>query len=278
MEIDIKKIIDCVKNDGHHIIEVLDKPKFVKKSKDLGEIFILGKIRGTKRKTIGYNTSRYIIVCTKCNSDIEMYDKPFFPQLNDIDSGRVNYPCGCSENHQHNERQYALKINRKRKGSISVSGFKGKFRGGESRALCKCEVCLHEWDTQAKILLNENGKGCPMCAKYGFKKDKPAWFYVYKYVLYSGEIIYKYGITNRSPKSRSQNTVVAGDVSKTEEMFKINFDVGIDAENLELLVSNIFKNGRGYYKGSSFISGHTETLSESDGILLLEKIKNGEIK
>lgn len=64
----------------------------------------------------------------------------------------------------------------------------GDYINGKTKTTFKC-VCGNIWmSTPGNIL---KGQGCPSCAEYGFKLNKPAWIYVIDF----GEFI-KYGITN----------------------------------------------------------------------------------
>lgn len=84
--------------------------------------------------------------------------------------------------------------------------------------------CLngHRWKAIPNNILK--GQGCPSCAQYGFKPDKPAILYYIKIGTY-----YKIGITNRSVQERFKN-----DRDKSIEIIRlINFDKGSEAKALE---------------------------------------------
>lgn len=52
----------------------------------------------------------------------------------------------------------------------------GEYRNHKSKAVCRCTVAGHEWPTSVDKLLN-GGHGCPACAGYGYKTDKPGTLY-----------------------------------------------------------------------------------------------------
>lgn len=85
-------------------------------------------------------------------------------------------------------------------------------------------LCLegHTWKARPQNILK--GTGCPNCAKYGFKPDKPAILYYIKIGIY-----YKIGITNRTIEDRFRR-----DKDKSIEILKIiEFSNGYDARQLE---------------------------------------------
>jgi hypothetical protein len=64
----------------------------------------------------------------------------------------------------------------------------GEYSNNNTKTLFGCE-CGHQWEASPVNI--KNGRGCPVCAEYGFNPSKPAWEYVFKRDGYI-----KYGITN----------------------------------------------------------------------------------
>lgn len=45
-----------------------------------------------------------------------------------------------------------------------------------AKVLCRCKICSHEWSAQPSGL--KSNKGCPRCAKYGFKRHDAGKLYI----------------------------------------------------------------------------------------------------
>lgn len=56
------------------------------------------------------------------------------------------------------------------------------------------------WSANVSSVLG--GVGCPSCAEYGFKENKPAYIYLLQVVVDGRSIGIKCGITNNDPKKR----------------------------------------------------------------------------
>ena len=110
----------------------------------------------------------------------------------------------------------------------------------------KCLACNNIWDSIPTNILS--GRGCPNCAIYGFKENKPA----VTYCIYFKELdLYKVGITNNFISRMKQFGY------KPEIIFVREFELGKDAKELETQwLENIkdYKINTGELK-----SGNTET-------------------
>ena len=51
-----------------------------------------------------------------------------------------------------------------------------KIKKSHTKVLCRCKICRHEWNAAPFEL--ERGKGCPRCAKYGFKRYSIGKLYI----------------------------------------------------------------------------------------------------
>lgn len=78
----------------------------------------------------------------------------------------------------------------------------------------KCDVCSHEWKTNAGIILK--GRGCPQCAEYGYNPGKPGTLYAIRSDC--GQYV-KIGITNNFKRRfRKLKRVTPFDVSVIERI------------------------------------------------------------
>lgn len=147
---------------------------------------------------------------------------------------------------------------------ITISNYCGKTTG-ISTFLCKCG---NQWKTTLTSILA--GRGCSSCASYGFDKNKPTTFYIYKV---TGKIQFVgYGITN-SYKSRKQKH------SKTfkniglnfDEIALFNFKTGDEALKLENFLKSKYKDFSVDVNGFRTESAPIEDLSYIVGCALSAK-------
>jgi hypothetical protein len=69
--------------------------------------------------------------------------------------------------------------------------------GSSKKLLWQCDEG-HQWTTSVAVRTSSGGSGCPSCAKYGFKPEEPAWFYL---VEDATRGVTQLGITN-NPEER----------------------------------------------------------------------------
>jgi len=112
-------------------------------------------------------------------------------------------------------------------------------------------MCGHIWYVRPGDILS--GKGCPNCAKSGFKFEKPGTLYHVKIK----DNLYKIGITNKTPKER-----FGSDWSKfnIEVIWQIDFISGRIAYTLEQKLLKAYKHL--LVNAGLLISGNTETVYE----------------
>ena len=93
------------------------------------------------------------------------------------------------------------------------------------KVLHKHLICGYEWEITPKDI--KGGHGCPVCAKYGFKPDKPAILY---YICVNSNY-YKIGITNRSVRDR-----YAYESTKYRIVLEKHYLVGSEAARVETCI------------------------------------------
>ena len=57
--------------------------------------------------------------------------------------------------------------------NIKFVRWDGEFKGGTSKAVCRCDIDGYEWSVRVDSLVNK-GTGCPYCARYGKTEEQPA--------------------------------------------------------------------------------------------------------
>lgn len=109
---------------------------------------------------------------------------PWLATPNNIKRGRGCPMCSSlAKKTTESMREWLLKDGR----GITIES---EYLGHHKKSLFKCADVTHSsW--MATPCHIKNGKGCPQCAKSGFKINEAAWSYVLKF-----EKFIKYGITN----------------------------------------------------------------------------------
>jgi predicted Zn-ribbon and HTH transcriptional regulator len=117
------------------------------------------------------------------------------------------------------------------------------------------------WIKPAQLLNSDAVNKCHVCSKEqnnrGFKTDKNAWLY-FATVIVNKTILYKVGITNRTPKSR---------VSSAFEKFYIYKEIEIHGKyalKVETYIKQKMRQYRAFQKGDPVdcMSGYTEVYTE----------------
>ena len=95
-----------------------------------------------------------------------------------------------------------------------------------------CSTCSHQWSAQGNDRVN--GNGCPACADYGFKPDRPAHYYVHEILNQHGDrILFKGGISGDWQQRLGIIARGLPDGLTIRNAESIHFDLGQDARDLE---------------------------------------------
>lgn len=114
-----------------------------------------GEFKGARSKAI-------------CRCDIDGYEWSATVH-NLVNNGR-NCPQ-CSSRRRLTPDERIEQINAKP--NITFVRWDGDFKGGRSKAVCRCEIDDYEWSATVDHLINR-GTGCPYCARYGKTEEQPA--------------------------------------------------------------------------------------------------------
>lgn len=112
-------------------------------------------------------------------------------------------------------------------------------------------VCPIHGEFEQQPANHLQGQGCPSCAEYGFDPSKPAILYTFKISSFSGEVLYKIGITNRSVSARYNNT----DLKRISDIVTISYDTGYEALEKENYLKQKYKEY--LYKGETPFTNKT---------------------
>ena len=135
----------------------------------------------------------------------------------------------------------------------------GEYVNNYTRSLFRCSDG-HEWQTEPGNVLRATG--CPTCAEFGFKPNKPAHLYIIKYPTFI-----KYGIANNLEQRLEQHRKW-GDYTVIHTCL---YETGTQAKNVERHIKQTFG---GSYVGSEIMgNGWTETLASEQLNALLETVR-----
>jgi|GEM_PF-2010545 len=145
----------------------------------------------------------------------------------------ISKGIGCPECAKHKKLTKEIVNKRLENRNIELIG---EYYNVMTKTLFRCKE-NHEWKSTTDNILR--GKGCPICAKYGFNPNKSAVLY---YLNILGTEYYKIGITNRTITKRFNK-----DLDNIEIIKEILFENGIFAHKIEQKILKKYK--QFLYKG-----------------------------
>lgn len=104
------------------------------------------------------------------------------------------------------------------------------------------------------------GSRCPSCANYGYDQSKPGYFYLFKYEKKDHIPVYKYGITNRLTKIRSNEHIAGIKGVKSKMIYEWYFDDGSIPKTMEKYIKDNYDTGISNWLSS----GNTETVAAAN--------------
>jgi hypothetical protein len=140
------------------------------------------------------------------------------------------------------------------------------LNGVMNKILHRCGECNHEW----RILPHEilKGTGCPVCAKMGINRSKPAVLYYVR--LDDGtHIYYKIGVTTKSVEQRLANYKLDKKI-----LLEKHYTTGAEALAAEQMILEEYAESK-IYAPQFISSGYTELFQHD--VLLLDKDRRDEI-
>lgn len=89
-------------------------------------------------------------------------------------SGLVSKGSGCPQCYGNRKLTPDERIDQiNARPNITFVRWDGEFKGGKSKAICRCEIDGYEWSKTINGLINQE-TGCPYCARYGKTEEQPA--------------------------------------------------------------------------------------------------------
>jgi len=131
--------------------------------------------------------------CPKCNNSIRLTELELLDQLNKSISDR---------------KLNLVKLH------FTSSGFTG-----DCRVDMFCKECRSTWQTS--VMSIKYGRGCPDCAKYGYKKTEPATLYLLRIINDDILIGYKFGLTSNLTNRLYQHNKLCKHLGITFELSEL---------------------------------------------------------
>lgn len=174
--------------------------------------------------------------CTECEKDPELFGDGTFTLIKDVWS-RGDIICGCSLRYAYSPEQKLILYNRK--GFENNEGLYVYHEDGWkiSRRCLRCNRIWSGCYHNAMI-----GKDCSECSESGYKRDKPANFYIVKWLdpISNNPILIKFGITNNDVRSRVYNQALKTELIP-EVLYTYNYEDGAFVESIEKDLKVIMK-------------------------------------
>ena len=134
----------------------LTKPTF-------GEDSQLTIIGWAGRANGGKGGKYYILFCTACSQDPELFGEGYFRSLKSNLIGMKAIPCGCGNKAQYNVKQYHILCDRQATMlGYTFKGFVGDWKGCETKISMLCKK-HGEWNTGSVLNLLNKQTGCRLC-------------------------------------------------------------------------------------------------------------------
>lgn len=209
-----------------------DRDKFI--GQTFGKENQVTVLQRTSKKSGNYFL--YEVFCQKCHEDAELFgEAKFYITKQHLLSGIL--PCGCGKRRNWSKDQYEIRCRRKcKEHNFTFNHFEEYWENIDTKLSVTCQEG-HTWWISIDNLLR--GKRCPSCAKFGFKKNKPAWIYLLK-VLGKQEFA-GFGITNNlEQRIKAHKAKLLQHECVIDELESFIFEDGSLALNIETKLKNNF--------------------------------------
>lgn len=146
-----------------------------------------------------------------------------------------------------------------------------EWDGCNTKIVFKCDNPNHEsWNTTNISSFKHQQSGCPLCASYGYNKDKPGYLYI-QHIYNNTGTYYKFGITNVEPNYRMKQQQ-SGSIFNHDLIFLYYFENGNIPFNIEKSIKD--KINCSVITKDVLKNGFTETIYEYELINVLDIIYN----
>lgn len=128
---------------------------------------------------------KYVVHCSLCSQDTELFQEPLEMERTHLRSGRV--PCGCSLSPKYKEHHYLVLCKREAaRHNLVFKGFSEPFHGRTTEVKLYCEKHNNSFTDTIRGLLRRDKKKCSFCHQEhtnrfvdtSFRADKNCYLYV----------------------------------------------------------------------------------------------------
>lgn len=124
---------------------------------DEGQLEVVGYIRNP----VKYASKLYILKCSECAKDSELFGDGVFKSLKG--NLKTALPCGCAHKPNWSREQYQILCQRQaNKKSYKFLGFSSQWKGNKTKLLLKCPE-HGEWNTTTINDFISTNRGCLLC-------------------------------------------------------------------------------------------------------------------
>lgn len=113
---------------------------------------------------VAFRPIKYVVECSSCSKDAELFTKPLALSKYDLKSGGL--PCGCSKSPRWSKEQYKTMVLRMCGiKQCTFGGFRGKWKGVKTKLILTCNFDNNTWDTTNIDMFLNDKTSCPECGK-----------------------------------------------------------------------------------------------------------------
>lgn len=125
---------------------------------DKRQLEVIGYTKNLKKP---YSNKLYILKCSVCSQDEELFGDGIFKSLKGNLANAL--PCGCAHKPNWSKDQYEILCERKAKERLyKFIGFSGDWKGNKTKLLLSCQY-HGDWNTTSINDFISSGKGCLQC-------------------------------------------------------------------------------------------------------------------
>lgn len=199
----------------------------------------------------GYKNQR-----SKFSYNCPVHGKQTVSYASFVNHGRRCPSCG-TESKRNPEAEAIVKELCEKEG-YEYLGFPEGYKNAKSKFEYICPTHGKQKASYANFV--NVGSRCPSCSNHGYDQSKPGYFYLFRYEKKDHIPVYKYGITNRLVKIRSNEHIAGIKDAKSKMIYEWYFTDGSIPKNMEKYIKENYETGISNW----LTSGNTETVSAND--------------
>lgn len=212
---------------------------------------------------IHLNKNKWNYTCNICSFDEYVVNGlcsgVFSATAGHLKSGKLSCRCSPTFRWSTEQREYQLSKVMKEKGWAFSYWIDGEYKNGNSSFKWFCDFGHENTTTFNNFIKRES---CKHCSSNGFNPSNPALIYIVRWEdLKSGFTCLKYGITNKTVKSRVTNQK-AKSTMKPSVLYTFHSECGCDIESCEKEIKS--KVGNNFCDKLLLPRGFSETVEDTN--------------